>query len=76
MRHLGRAGTRVSILRVPGIYALDRPEWYRSPGYSAERQYGQPRDDIYTNHIQADDHSARLRTRAVARLSATRLQRE
>ena len=55
MRHLGRAGVPVSILRVPGIYAPDReggtPE--------ARLRRGTPvlaePDDVYTNHIQADD---------------------
>ncbi|QIL72198.1 SDR family NAD(P)-dependent oxidoreductase [Diaphorobacter sp. HDW4B] len=55
MRHLGRAGVRVSILRVPGIYGLDRP----SGTPVARLQRGTPvlkeRDDVYTNHIQADD---------------------
>jgi len=54
MRHFGRRGPRVSILRVPGIYAADRP------GGARERlQRGSPvlvaSDDVYTNHIQADD---------------------
>lgn len=55
MRHLGRAGAPVSILRVPGIYAPDReggtPE--------ARLRRGTPvlaePDDVYTNHIHADD---------------------
>ena len=55
MRHLGRAGVPVSILRVPGIYASDReggtPE--------ARLRRGTPvlaePDDVYTNHIHADD---------------------
>lgn len=55
MRHLGRAGVPVSILRVPGIYAPDReggtPE--------ARLRRGTPvladSDDVYTNHIHADD---------------------
>jgi len=55
MRHLGRAGLRLSILRVPGIYAPDRaggtPE--------ARLRRGTPvlaaPDDVYTNHIHADD---------------------
>lgn len=56
VRFLGRTpGSRVSILRIPGIYALDR-------------EGGTPRgrllkgtpvlceaDDVFTNHIQADD---------------------
>ncbi len=55
LRHLGRAGLRMSILRVPGIYAADReggtPE--------ARLRRGTPvlaaQDDVYTNHIHADD---------------------
>ena len=54
-RHLGRAGVRASILRIPGIYAPDReggtPE--------ARLRKGTPvlmaQDDVYTNHIHADD---------------------
>lgn len=55
LRHLGRAGLSMSILRVPGIYAVDReggtPE--------ARLRRGTPvlaaQDDVYTNHIHADD---------------------
>lgn len=48
-------GTRVSLLRVPGIYALDR-----AGGHPRERlARGTPvlvrADDVYTNHIHADD---------------------
>ena len=56
VRHHGRAfGVRVSVLRVPGIYALDR-----EGGDPRERlQRGAPLlvpdDDVYTNHIHADD---------------------
>lgn len=52
----GRAfGTRVTILRIPGIYAGDRPG-----GHPRERlARGTPvlahADDVYTNHIHADD---------------------
>jgi nucleoside-diphosphate-sugar epimerase len=55
VRHFGRAaGVRVSMLRVPGIYAADRP------GHPRERlARGTPvlvrEDDVYTNHIHADD---------------------
>ena len=54
-RHLGRQGLRVSILRVPGIYAPDRLR-----GTPRERLLkGAPvlraADDVYTNHIHADD---------------------
>jgi len=56
VRFLGRAGaTRVSILRIPGIYALDReggtPRGRLLKGMPVLR----PADDVFTNHIQADD---------------------
>ncbi len=56
MRWYGRAfGVRVSVLRIPGIYAGDRPG-----GHPRERlARGTPvlagEDDVYTNHIHADD---------------------
>ncbi len=56
LRHFGRrAGVAVSLLRVPGIYAADRPG-----GHPRERlNRGTPvlsaSDDVYTNHIHADD---------------------
>jgi len=50
-----RTGAAVTILRVPGIYASNRPG-----GHPRERlQRGTPalvpEDDVYTNHIHADD---------------------
>ena len=56
VRAYGRAsGAAAAILRIPGIYALDRPE-----GTPERRlRQGTPvlaaADDVYTNHIQADD---------------------
>jgi nucleoside-diphosphate-sugar epimerase len=56
VRHHGRAfGVCVSVLRIPGIYAVDRPG-----GHPRERlTRGTPvlaaADDVYTNHIHADD---------------------
>jgi nucleoside-diphosphate-sugar epimerase len=56
VRHYGRAaGVPVNVLRIPGIYALDRPH-----GTPATRlQKGTPvlraQDDVFTNHIHADD---------------------
>lgn len=49
------AGTRASVLRIPGIYAPDRPG-----GTPRERLLkGTPvlaaQDDVFTNHIHADD---------------------
>ena len=55
VRHLGRAGVRASILRIPGIYAPDRDNG--TP--EARLRRGTPvldaQDDVYTNHIHADD---------------------
>jgi len=50
-----RHGTRVSLLRIPGIYARDR-----DGGHPRERlARGTPvlrrEDDVFTNHIHADD---------------------
>ncbi|MBC7701574.1 SDR family oxidoreductase [Aquabacterium sp.] len=50
-----RAGARASILRIPGIYAVDR-----EGGHPRDRVLkGSPvlkrEDDVFTNHIQADD---------------------
>ena len=56
LRAFGRdAGVVVSLLRIPGIYAGDRPG-----GHPRERlARGAPvlctEDDVYTNHIHADD---------------------
>ena len=55
IRFLGKKGVRSSILRIPGIYAPDRPN-----GTPRERLLkGTPvllkQDDVYTNHIHADD---------------------
>jgi nucleoside-diphosphate-sugar epimerase len=56
VRHFGRsASVRTSILRIPGIYANDR-----SGGTPRDRLLKgtpvlQARDDVYTNHVHADD---------------------
>ena len=58
-----RARGRLAILRVPGIYAADRLPLRRlREGTPALR----PEDDVYTNHIQADD-LARIIVLALAR---------
>lgn len=72
LRWAGRAfGWRTSLLRVPGIYALDR-----EGGDPRERvRRGAPvlraEDDVYTNHIHADD----LARACVAALHRGRPQR-
>ena len=55
VRFVGRKGVRSTILRIPGIYAPDRPN-----GTPRERLLkGTPvllsADDVYTNHIHSDD---------------------
>jgi len=67
LRAFGRRhGTRVSLLRIPGIYARDR-----EGGHPRERlARGTPvlrrEDDVFTNHIHADD-LARACLRALLR---------
>ena len=66
-----RSGMTVSLLRVPGIYAGDRPGGH--PGDRLQR--GTPvlraQDDVYTNHIHADD----LARACIAALFRARPQR-
>ncbi|MBX3651129.1 MAG: NAD-dependent epimerase/dehydratase family protein [Burkholderiales bacterium] len=47
-----RSGVRVSILRVPGIYAADRLPLARIERGTPALQ---PQDDSYVNHVHADD---------------------
>ena len=55
VRLAGRAGLRISILRIPGIYAPNR----EGGTPRARLEKGTPvlcaQDDVYTNHIHADD---------------------
>jgi nucleoside-diphosphate-sugar epimerase len=55
MRLLGRAGVRVSILRVPGIYAADCEGGTPRARLLRGTPVLQAHDDVYTNHIHADD---------------------
>lgn len=50
-----RSGVRVSILRVPGIYAADRLPLQRLRAATAALE---AEEDVYTNHIHADDLAA------------------
>nr|WP_235953227.1 NAD-dependent epimerase/dehydratase family protein [Noviherbaspirillum galbum] len=64
-----RTGARLSILRVPGIYATDRLPLERlRKGTPALR----PEDDVYTNHIHADD-LARIIAAALFRAAPNRV---
>ena len=55
MRLLGRTGVRVSVLRVPGIYAGDREGGTPRARLLRGTPVLAPQDDVYTNHIHADD---------------------
>ena len=55
VRHLGRAGVRASILRIPGIYAPDRANGTPEARLRRGTPVLEAQDDVYTNHIHADD---------------------
>lgn len=50
-----QTGARASVLRVPGIYALDREGGTPLARLHKGKPVLQDSDDVYTNHIQADD---------------------
>lgn len=73
LRFLGRsAGVRASILRVPGIYAQDREGGTPQDRLRKGTPVLRPEDDVYTNHIHADD-LARACTLALWRGRAQRV---
>ena len=56
IRHFGRAsGVCVSTLRIPGIYAPDRVGGTPRERLLKGTPVLQPSDDVFTNHIHADD---------------------
>lgn len=56
LRAFGRRhGTRVSLLRIPGIYARDREGGHPRERLARGTPVLRQEDDVYTNHIQADD---------------------
>lgn len=56
IRFLGRtAGVRTAILRIPGIYAADREGGTPRARLLKGTPVLQPHDDVYTNHIHAND---------------------
>ncbi|MEC4721109.1 SDR family oxidoreductase [Noviherbaspirillum sp. CPCC 100848] len=64
-----RSGSKLAILRVPGIYAQDRLPLERlNKGTPALRD----EDDVYTNHIHADD-LARIAALSLFRAKACRV---
>jgi nucleoside-diphosphate-sugar epimerase len=57
---------RVSLLRIPGIYASDRPGGHPRERLQRGTAVLRAQDDVYTNHIHADD---------LARICVAALQR-
>ena len=56
LRGFGRtSGCRVTVLRIPGIYALDRPGGDPRDRVRRGTAVLSREDDVYTNHIHADD---------------------
>ena len=56
LRHFGRAaGVRVALLRIPGIYAGDRAGGHPRARLARGTPVLAAEDDVYTNHIHADD---------------------
>ena len=73
VRWFGRAmGVRVSVLRIPGIYALDRPGGDPRDRLLRAAPVLVAPDDVYTNHIQADD-LARICLAALSRGAPQRI---
>ncbi len=67
IRVYGRAhGVRVSILRIPGIYAIDREGGHPRERLLRGTAVLSTEDDVHTNHIHADD-LARACVAALAR---------
>ncbi|MEO6277083.1 SDR family oxidoreductase [Roseateles sp.] len=50
-----RHGTRVSLLRIPGIYARDRDGGHPHERLARGTPVLRREDDVFTNHIHADD---------------------
>lgn len=56
VRCFGRAlGVTVTLLRIPGIYAADRPGGHPRTRLARGMTVLRSEDDVYTNHIHADD---------------------
>jgi nucleoside-diphosphate-sugar epimerase len=61
-----RSAVSVTVLRVPGIYAVDRDGGHPRERLLRGTPLLRPQDDVYTNHIHADD-LARLCVAALCR---------
>ncbi|MBA3599130.1 MAG: SDR family oxidoreductase [Methylibium sp.] len=72
LRWYGRAfGATVTLLRIPGIYAADRPGGAPRERVARGTPLLRAEDDVYTNHIHADD----LARACIAALHRGRAQR-
>ena len=72
VRWFGRStGATVSVLRIPGIYAIDRPGGHPRDRLLRATPVLAADEDVYTNHIHADD----LARACVAALTRGRPQR-
>jgi nucleoside-diphosphate-sugar epimerase len=69
--HGRRFGVNSTVLRIPGIYAGDRPGGGPRERLMRGTPVMRPEDDVYTNHIHADD----LARACVAALARARPQR-
>ena len=56
IRRAGKGGViRTNVLRIPGIYALDRPNGTPRDRLERRTPVLQAQDDVFTSHIHADD---------------------
>jgi nucleoside-diphosphate-sugar epimerase len=56
LRWYGRAfGARLTVLRIPGIYAADREGGHPRERLASGKPVLRAADDVFTNHIHADD---------------------
>ena len=56
VNHLGKSGfPRTQVLRIPGIYAIDREGGTPRERLLRGTPVLQAKEDVYTNHIHADD---------------------
>jgi nucleoside-diphosphate-sugar epimerase len=56
VNHLGKSGfPRTQVLRIPGIYAMDREGGTPRERLLRSTPVLQAKEDVYTNHIHADD---------------------
>ncbi|MCZ2496750.1 sugar nucleotide-binding protein [Xylophilus sp. Kf1] len=55
VRRFGRGGTRVAILRIPGIYAPDRVGGTPRARLERATPVLRAEDDVFTSHVHADD---------------------